>query len=56
MPFSLYDILSYINSNMVGLMDLEELQKFLLMFAGYVILFSQNPQTLQSMLNDTALL
>ena len=36
-------------------MNLEELQIFLLLFADDGILFSQNPQTLQSMLNDVQL-
>ena len=36
-------------------MNLEELQIFLLMFADDAILFSQNPQALQSMLNDVQL-
>ena len=36
-------------------MNVEELQIFLLMFADDAILFSQNPQALQSMLNDIQL-
>ena len=36
-------------------MNVEELQIFLLMFADDSILFSQNPQALQSMLNDIQL-
>ena len=55
MPFFLNDIRSCINSNMDGVMNVEELQIFLLMFADDVILFSQNPQALQSMLNDIQL-
>ena len=53
--FFLNDILSRINSNMDGVMNVEELQIFLLMFADDAILFSQNPQALQSMLNDIQL-
>ena len=55
MPFFLKDILSCINSNMDGVMNVEELQIFLLMFADDAILFSQNPQALQSVLNDIQL-
>ena len=53
--FFLNDILSSINCNLDGIMNLEELQIFLLLFADDGILFSQNPQTLQSMLNDVQL-
>ena len=53
--FFLNDILSSINCNLDGIMNLEELQIFLLLFADDGVLFSQNPQTLQSMLNDVHL-
>ena len=42
--FFLNDILSSINCNLDGIMNLEELQIFLLLFADDGILFSQNPQ------------
>ena len=53
--FFLNDILRSINCNLDGIMNLEELQIFLLLFADDGVLFSQSPQTLQSMLNDVHL-
>ena len=53
--FFLNDILSSINCNLDGIINLEELHIFLLLFADVGVLFSQNPQTLQSMLNDVHL-
>ena len=53
--FFLNDILSSINCNLDGIMNLKELQIFLILFADDGVLFSQNPQTLQSMLKDVHL-
>ena len=50
--FFLNDILENINSNVNGILSLDEEQLFMLMFADDGIVFSENPESLQLMLND----
>ena len=50
--FSLNDILSSVNSNIDGIIGIEDIQIFLLLFADDAVLFAQDPESLQSMLYD----
>jgi hypothetical protein len=53
--FFLNDIVDSINTNINGLITVEELKLFSIYFADDGILFSTNPDSLQSMLNDVQL-
>ena len=48
----LNDIINNINSNLDGIMTVHDINIFILLFADDAALFSQNPCSLQSMLND----
>jgi len=50
--FFLNDIIQHINTDIDGIMTLEELKLFLLFFAEDAVLFVHNPGSLQSMLSD----
>ena len=50
--FFLNDILDNINSNLNGIITIDDLQIFLLLFADDAVLFARDPASLQSMLND----
>ena len=50
--FSINDILTNINSNIDGFFTINEMEKFVLLFADDAVLFAQTPAALQSMLND----
>ena len=50
--FYLNDIIQSINSNLDGIIHLDNIPMFLLLFADDAVLFSKNPNSLQSMLND----
>ena len=50
--FFLNDIIQHINTDIDGIVTLEELKLFLLFFANDAVLFAQNPGSLQSMLSD----
>ena len=50
--FFLNDLLNSINSNINGIIQIENLKLFLIFFADDAILFSQDPTSLQSMLDD----
>jgi len=50
--FFLNDIIQHINTDIDGIVTLEELKLFLLFFANDAVLLAQNPRSLQSMLSD----
>jgi hypothetical protein len=50
--FFLNDILNNINSNIDGIIEINNLKIFLLCFADDAVIFAKNPESLQSMLND----
>ena len=50
--FFLNDIIQHINTNIDGIMTLNDIKIFLLFFADDAVLFAQNPRSLQSMLSD----
>ena len=50
--FFLIDILNHINSNVDGIISVDEKQLFLLLFADDAAVFTQAPQSLQLILND----
>ena len=50
--FLLNDILNHINSNVDGIISVDEIQLFLLLFADDAAVFTQDPQSLQLILND----
>ena len=50
--FFLNDILDNINSDLDGILTIDDVQLFLLLFADDAVDFSQDPKTLQSILND----
>ena len=50
--FFLNDILNSINTNLNGIINIDTLQLFLLCFADDAVIFSENPQSLQIILND----
>ena len=50
--FFLNDILDNINSDLDGILPIDDVQLFLLLFADDAVVFSRDPNTLQSILND----
>lgn len=50
--FFLNDIIDGVNSNINGILAIEELQIFLLLFADDAVVFAHDPASLQSMLTD----
>ena len=50
--FFLNDILNHINTNIDGIISVDEIQLFLLLFADDAAVFTQDPQSLQLTLND----
>ena len=50
--FYLNDILNSINDNIDGVINIDELNLFLVLFADDAIIFGNNPESLQSILND----
>ena len=52
MSLFLNDILDNINSDLDGTLTIDDVQLFLLLFADDAVVFSQDPKTLQSILND----
>ena len=50
--FFLNDILNNINSNINGIIDIDDLHVFLMCFADDAVVFTQDPDALQSILND----
>jgi len=52
MSFFLNDILDNINSDLDGILTIDDEKLFLLLFADDAVVFSQDPKTLQSILND----
>ena len=50
--FFLNDILDNINSDLDGILTIDDVQLFLLLFADDAVVFSRDPNTLQSILNN----
>jgi hypothetical protein len=48
----LNDIVNNVNTDINGIMNIGDIQLFLLLFADDAVLFAHDPNTLQSMLND----
>ena len=48
MSFFLNDILDNINSDLDGILTIDDVKLFLLLFADDAVVFSQDPKTLQS--------
>ena len=50
--FFLNDILNSINENIDGILNIDNLKLFLILFADDAVIFANNPASLQSILND----
>lgn len=50
--FFLNDILNNINRNIPGIVNIDDIQVFLLLFADDAVVFTHDPNSLQSILND----
>ncbi|XP_045185370.2 uncharacterized protein LOC123543357 [Mercenaria mercenaria] len=50
--FFLNDIVNNVNTNIDGILNIDDLQLFLLLFADGAVVFAHDPNSLQSMLND----